>query len=185
MCGVILLALMKASDHNSFWEEDGNNTLYRIANVHILKKHLRRDTKARECLQNLPTSSPKTFRKALLDCCVSRIMKIEGSFTSKSSKEHSERMQEIVSEYFDDNPLVIGRQCSFCKKHELEDKKLMKCPCRSGKLEILQVTSSFLPSHDCLLISIHTQKFSIVPRSVRYPISKNIKNIVLMYLGIS
>ncbi|GFH53109.1 hypothetical protein CTEN210_09585 [Chaetoceros tenuissimus] len=124
---IILETLMDTSGYYRFG--DGHITLLNIDKSN-LKEHLRSPIMARKFLQNLPTKSPKEFRQALLDCWLDRsLFVIVGKQGTGTGKEHSESMQELVTENFDKVPKYFDAKCEACGKLESETKKLLNCPC--------------------------------------------------------
>ncbi len=109
--------------------------------------HLRRNARnvcKYDILQDLPTSSPKVSRQALLDCSMSNVSVIvKKNLPTRTVKDHTKSMQQMVLDGFDKTPLVVGRRCAFCPKYEPENKKFMTCPCRAGKVNASLLSANF------------------------------------------
>ncbi|GFH61999.1 predicted protein [Chaetoceros tenuissimus] len=125
---VILETLMAMSGY--YCLGDGHITIANIDKAN-LKEHLRSPIMARKFLQNLPTKSPQEFRQALLDCWLDHSpFVIIGEQGTGTGKEHSESMQDLVTESFNKVPKIFDDlKCEACGKLESETNKLLKCPC--------------------------------------------------------
>ena len=175
----IIETLMDTSGYYRFG--DGHISIFNIDKSN-LKEHLRTPSMARKFLQNLPTNSPKEFRQALLDCWLDRsIFLIVGNGgRKKTGKEHSECMQELVTENFDKVPTFFDdRKCEACGQLESETNKLLKCPCLAGEFLIFNILFLINSESSCLICAvIIAQKFVTAQRFARRLISKRIKSIV-------